>query len=202
MPVGYFSGEILETMGRKKVRHFVSLHKYLNPQEKQFKYGRGQSTYRGSSSGSSFRGSSPYGRGAFTKTLSRQNKQKQGDQQVKKPMSQVAEISKHLDEWQTITKDPSILDLVKNSYTIECTDWPRQETVVDSQDSPKMQTVIEELILKQAISAEETQNLIIPSFYNRFFLVDRKDGSGSRLDLSKLNNFVANESSKWKVFPF
>ena len=47
-----------------------------------------------------------------------------------------------------ITKDSFILDIVKNGYTIEFTDLPRQETVVDSQDSPKMQTVIEELILK------------------------------------------------------
>ena len=52
------------------------------------------------------------------------------------------------------------------------TDLPRQETVVDAQDSPKMQTVIEELILKQAISAVETQNLRIPGFYNRLFLID------------------------------
>ena len=68
-------------------------------------------------------------------------------------MNQVAQISKHLDKWQTITKDPLILDILKNGYTIEFTDLPRQETVVDSQDSPKMQTVIEELILKQVISA-------------------------------------------------
>ena len=48
-----------------------------------------------------------------------------------------------------------ILDIVKNGCTIECTDLPRQETEVDSQDSPKMQTIIEELILKQAIAAKK-----------------------------------------------
>ena len=37
-----------------------------------------------------------------------------------------------------------------------------------------MQTVIEELILKQAISEVETRNLSIPGFYNRLFLVDKK----------------------------
>ena len=60
-----------------------------------------------------------------------------------------------------------------------------------------MQTVIEELTLKQTISAVETQNLRIPDFYNRFFTCKQKDG-GSRpvLDFSKLNNFVANEKFK------
>ena len=77
-----------------------------------------------------------------------------GDQQAKKHMNQVAQISKHLEKWQTITKDPFILDIVKNGYTIEFTDFPRQETVIDSQDFPKMQTVTEELILKQARNSE------------------------------------------------
>ena len=115
-------------------------------------------------------------------------------------MNQVAQISKHLDKWQTMTKDPFVLDIVKNGYTIKFTDLPRQETVVDSQDSPKMQTVIEESILKQAISAVETQNLRIPGFYNRLFLVDKKDG-GSRpvLDQSKLNNKVEQFCCKRKV---
>ena len=85
----------------------------------------------------------------------------------------------------------------KNDYTIEFTDLPRQNTVVDSQDSPKMQTLITCFKISSSISAVETQNLKIPGYYNRLFLVDKKDG-GSRpvLDLSKLNNFVANEKFK------
>ena len=163
----------------------------MNPQEKQYKYSRGQSAYRGPSSSSSWKR-------CIYKKLSRQNEQKQGlclqeDQQVKKPMNQVAQISKHLDKWQTITKDSFILDIVKISYTIEFTDLPRQQSV----DSPKMQTVIEELILKQAISVVETQNLRIPGFYNRLFLVDKKTGGGGGFTTSsrdkQIEHFVANE---------
>ena len=36
-----------------------------------------------------------------------------GEQQVNKPMNQVAQISKHLHKWQTVTKDPFISDTVK-----------------------------------------------------------------------------------------
>ena len=88
-------GKDLGDNAKKESERFVSLHKSLNPQENQCKYSIGQSTHGGANSSSSFRGSSPYGRDVFTKKLSRSNKQKQGlslqgDQQVRKPMNQVA----------------------------------------------------------------------------------------------------------------
>ena len=135
-------GKDLGDNAKKESEAFVSLDKPLNPQERQYKYGRGQSSYRGSSSSSSCRGPSPLWKGCICKKPSKQNRQKPGlplqeDQQVKKHMNQVGQISKHLDKWQTVSKDPFISDTVKNAYTIEFADLPRQETVLNSKDFPK-----------------------------------------------------------------
>ena len=140
--------------------------------------------------------------------FSRQNKQKQGlslqgDQQVKKPMNNVAQISKHLDKWQTITKDPLMLDIVKNSYTIEFTDLPRQETVVKSQDSPKNANCNRIVNFKTSFLSSKNSE-----FKNSRLLQQalscRQKARGSRpvLDLNKLNNFVANEKFKMEGLSF
>ena len=105
-----------------------------------------------------------------------------------------ARLKHFLSQWQILTQDPTILNIVQG-YRLQFHTQPSQTvkpvTSVSKENIPILNAEISKLQLKGAIRPVNFTNA---AFYSRLFLVPKKGGDlRPVIDLSALNQFVINE---------
>ena len=134
-------------------------------------------------------------RGQSKTTRIFENSGTSGAKQLVPPVNNpAARLPSFLSQWQKITKDPVVIDIVRG-YKIDfhTTPWQKHvpKTTAVEKNLPLLQQEITKLVEKGAITPVHPTPM---GFYSRLFLVPKKgDSFRPVIDLSHLNKFIANE---------
>jgi hypothetical protein len=109
------------------------------------------------------------------------------------PVSTAAQLPRHFKQWEELTSDPEILNIVSGlKIPFRCVPFQKHPQITRAlpESVPILDTEVQSLLEKGAVcQVPQTKD----AFYSRLFLVPKK-GGGMRpvIDLSSLNQFIDN----------
>ncbi len=119
--------------------------------------------------------------------------------------SHVGSLPRHLNQWHTITRDPFIIDIVKNGMPIEFIETPVQksapQTHVNQSEVVHIDAQIDKL-LKQGVISKCTK--VPGEFISRIFTRQKKSSNERRLiiNLKPIKQYIKYKKFKMDTFKF
>ena len=106
-----------------------------------------------------------------------------------------------VEQWRELTQNKWVLSIVQDGFRLPFNSTPPLSTVpisLSQSSSPLLQEDITELLQKRAV--ERVQDLGMPGFYSRLFLVLEKNGKlRPVIDLSLLNQYIKKQPFKMET---
>ena len=110
-------------------------------------------------------------------------------------------LSHYLKEWETVTADNWVLELIRDGYKMEFLRKPPfrgvKETIVPKHQEISIAKEINNLLSKNAIERVQKRD-VMTGFYSTLFLVRKKNGEMRPvINLRPLNKYLVKSISKW-----